>query len=109
MKLISGLLLSGAIALSTACTQSTPEPGKTTPGPAAAAAPAPPAHYSMEDFAGARKFDAHVHVNVTDPAFLEQARDDGFELMAINVDYPDFPKLADQRAAALSQLHSQAK
>ena len=53
-----------------------------------------------------RKLDAHVHVNVADPAFLEQARDDGFELMTINVDYPDFPKLADQRAAALAQLHA---
>jgi len=106
MKLISGLLLSGAIALSSACSVSPSEPAPPAPALANAAAPA---HYSMEDFAGARKFDAHVHVNVTDPAFLEQARDDGFELMAINVDYPDFPKLADQRAAALSQLHSQAK
>ena len=106
MKLISGLLLSGVIALSSACSKSPPEPAQTTPAPAKAAAPA---HYSMDDFAGARKFDAHVHVNVTDPAFLEQARDDGFELMAINVDYPDFPKLADQRAAALTQLHAQEK
>jgi len=109
MKLISGLLLSGALALSSACSQSTPEAAPSTPEPAKAAVPAPPAHYSMNDFAGARKFDAHVHMNVTDPAFLEQARDDGFELMAINVDYPDFPKLADQRASALTQLHAQEK
>ena len=61
----------------------------------------------MEDFAHVRKLDANVHVNVTEPAFLEQARDDGFELMSINVDYPDFPKLADQRAAALAQLRAQ--
>ena len=58
----------------------------------------------MEDFARVRKLDAHVHVNVSSPAFLEQARDDNFELMSINVDYPDFPKLAEQRAAALVQL-----
>ena len=106
MKLISGLLLSGAIALLSACTKPTPEPAAAAVAPAE---PAQPAHYSMEDFARVRKFDAHVHVNVTDPAFLEQARDDGFELMAINVDYPDFPKLADQRAAALTQLHAQEK
>jgi predicted TIM-barrel fold metal-dependent hydrolase len=106
MKLISGMLLSGAFALLSACTKPTPEPAQTVVAPAE---PAPPAHYSMEDFARARKFDAHVHVNVTDSAFLEQARDDGFELMAINVDYPDFPKLADQRAAALTQLHAQEK
>jgi hypothetical protein len=58
----------------------------------------------MEDFAKVRKLDAHVHINVLDAAFLEQARADNFELMVINVDYPDFPKLADQRAAALVQV-----
>ena len=62
----------------------------------------------MEDFAQVRKLDAHVHINVLDAAFLEQARDDNFELMAINVDYPDFPKLADQRAAALAQVKADA-
>ena len=66
------------------------------------------AHYAMQDFQRVRKFDAHVHVNVKDAAFLEQAKADGFELMAINVDYPDFPKLADQRAASLAQVKSQA-
>jgi hypothetical protein len=65
---------------------------------------APAASYSMEDFARVRKLDSHVHMNVTSADFLEQARADGFELMAINVDYPDFPQLADQRAAALAQV-----
>src|SRR6185295_10941095 len=69
-----------------------------------ACAIAAPSNYSMEDFAKVRKLDAHVHDNVTDGVFLEQARADNFELMSINVDYPDFPKLADQRAAALTQL-----
>jgi predicted TIM-barrel fold metal-dependent hydrolase len=68
-----------------------------------AAAPAP-ANYSMDDFPLVRKLDAHVHGNVPGPALLEQARADDFELMSINVDYPDFPALADQRAAALAQL-----
>ena len=107
MNLISRLMLSGAIALLCACTDSKPEPVPVPAEHAEAAKPAQPAHYAMEDFARVRKLDAHVHVNVTDPAFLEQARDDGFELMSINVDYPDFPKLADQRAAALAQLRTQ--
>jgi predicted TIM-barrel fold metal-dependent hydrolase len=107
MKLISGLLLSGAVALLCACTQSKPEPPSAPAAKADAAKPAQPTHYAMEDFGRVRKLDAHVHMNVTGPAFLEQARDDGFELMAINVDYPDFPKLADQRAAALTQLRAQ--
>jgi predicted TIM-barrel fold metal-dependent hydrolase len=63
-----------------------------------------PSNYSMDDFARVRKLDSHVHGNVVDPALIEQARADNFELMSINVDYPDFPALADQRAAALAQL-----
>jgi predicted TIM-barrel fold metal-dependent hydrolase len=71
----------------------------------ACAIAAPPAsNYSMEDFPKVRKLDAHVHGNVVNPALLEQARADNFELMSINVDYPDFPALKDQRAAALAQL-----
>lgn len=58
--------------------------------------------YSMSDFTRVRKYDAHVHSNSPDPAFLEQARADGFELLSINVDYPDFPSLALQHAAALT-------
>jgi len=104
MNSISRLSVSGAIFLLCACTVSKPD---LAPTPAAKAEVAKAAHYGMEDFASVRKLDAHVHVNVTGPAFLEQARDDGFELMAINVDYPDFPKLADQRAAALAQLRVQ--
>ena len=92
MNSISRMLTSGAIALLCACTKSNPDPVPAAAGNADAAKPAPPAHYAMEDFAHARKLDAHVHVNVTDPAFLEQARDDGFELMLINVDYPGIGK-----------------
>lgn len=58
--------------------------------------------YGMDDFRRVPKFDAHVHTNVDHPAFLQQAREDGFELMSINVDYPDFPSIADQHAAAIA-------
>ena len=68
--------------------------------PAGSAAPEPVA-YTLQDFARVPKFDAHVHANTTDRAFLEQARADGFELMSINVDYPDFPSIQDQHAAVL--------
>lgn len=99
MKNIASLWLTGAVSLLVACSGEKPEPAAAP----SAAAPAP-AHYSMDDFKNVRKLDAHVHVNVTDAAFLDAAREDGFELMSINVDYPDFPKLADQRAAAVAQL-----
>lgn len=57
--------------------------------------------YSDADFARVAKFDAHVHDNVDRGAFLDIARKDNFELLSINVDYPDFPPLSLQAAAAL--------
>ena len=68
--------------------------------PPAAQAKAASSSYGVADFAKVRKFDAHVHVNVEDPAFLDQARADNFELLSINVDYPAFPSLAVQASAA---------
>jgi predicted TIM-barrel fold metal-dependent hydrolase len=56
--------------------------------------------YTMDDFARVRKIDAHVHANTEDPAFLQAARVDGFKLLSINVDYPDFPSLAEQARVA---------
>jgi predicted TIM-barrel fold metal-dependent hydrolase len=73
----------------------------TTPTAARATGSAATESYAMADFTRVRKYDAHVHVNTTDPAFLEQARADGFELLSINVDYPDFPGLPLQHAAVL--------
>jgi predicted TIM-barrel fold metal-dependent hydrolase len=60
------------------------------------------APYAMEDYARVRKFDAHVHANVVPSALLDQARADGFELLSLNVDYPEFPSPALQREAALA-------
>ena len=65
---------------------------------ALSAAPAPT--YSEADFARVAKFDAHVHANVDDPVFLAAARKDGFDLLSINVDYPDFPPLPLQATIA---------
>nr|WP_314435240.1 amidohydrolase family protein [uncultured Brevundimonas sp.] len=56
--------------------------------------------YGLSDFARVRKIDAHVHVNVADDAFLDQAAADNFELLSINVDYPAFPSLNDQAQVA---------
>lgn len=56
--------------------------------------------YTDADFARVLKLDAHVHANVDDRAFLAIAGKDGFELLSINVDYPDFPPLPLQAAIA---------
>lgn len=70
--------------------------------PAWASPPAADTSYDLADFAHVRKFDAHVHANTDSSAFLEQARADGFELLSINVDYPDFPSISRQHAAAVA-------
>ncbi|MCC2977919.1 amidohydrolase [Sphingomonas sp. PL-96] len=72
---------------------------------ASAASPPPVATYGEGDFVRVRKFDAHVHANVDTPEFLAVARSDGFELLSINVDYPDFPPLATQEAIAV-KMHA---
>ncbi len=56
--------------------------------------------YTVADLERVRKFDAHVHANTDDRAFLEIARKDGFEILSINVDYPDFPPLSAQAQVA---------
>jgi len=59
--------------------------------------------YSMADFAAARKFDAHTHVNSLDSGgLLEQAARDGFEILSINVDYPAFNPHEEQYRMALA-------
>jgi predicted TIM-barrel fold metal-dependent hydrolase len=59
-----------------------------------------PKPYTMADFATVKKFDAHVHANVNNREFLAIARKDGFALLSINVDYPDFPDLKTQANVA---------
>ncbi|WP_157138664.1 amidohydrolase family protein [Asticcacaulis biprosthecium] len=54
------------------------------------------ATYTADDFKRVRKFDAHVHINADPMVFGEQAVADNFELLTINVDYPDFPSLEAQ-------------
>jgi len=81
-----------------ACSPST-QPAVSAPAEADAT---PPATYAMDDYARVRKFDAHVHANGTDPVFLQLARSDNFELLSINVDYPDFPTLEAQHRLALA-------
>ena len=58
--------------------------------------------YTAADFARVRKFDAHVHANTDDHRFLDIAAQDGFEILSLNVDYPDFPPLDRQARVAHS-------
>ena len=60
--------------------------------------------YRIEDFASLDKIDVHVHINSRDPALIDEAARSRFRLITINVDYPDFPSLQDQRAIAVAQV-----
>ncbi|MDY6945461.1 MAG: amidohydrolase family protein [Pseudomonadota bacterium] len=60
------------------------------------------AAYRMADFAGIEKIDAHVHLHGSLPTFMSRAAADNFRLLTINVNYSDFPPLAQQRSDALA-------
>jgi predicted TIM-barrel fold metal-dependent hydrolase len=65
-----------------------------------------PRSYGVADFRAEPKIDVHVHINSADPALIEQARADGFRLLTINVDYPDFPPLAQQQTLARQHVQN---
>jgi hypothetical protein len=60
------------------------------------------AGYGMDDFARVEKIDAHVHLNGPADRFMAQAVRDGVRVLTINVDYPDFPTVQTQQAAAVA-------
>jgi hypothetical protein len=61
---------------------------------------AAPASYTMADFDRVEKIDAHLHLHNDATAFMKLARKDKFKVLAINVDYADFPPLEQQRRVA---------
>jgi hypothetical protein len=60
--------------------------------------------YNIDDFSKVKKIDAHVHDNSESSAFEELAVGDGFEILSINVDYPDFPVVEFQQKVAEKHL-----
>ena len=59
-----------------------------------------------KDFSGCvNEADRLFHPTRFVTAFLRQARADGFELVSINVDYPDFPAIDIQRRTAEALLN----
>jgi predicted TIM-barrel fold metal-dependent hydrolase len=72
-------------------------------GTAAGADPAVTA-YGMDDYARVEKIDAHVHLHGPADRFMARAAQDGFRVLTINVDYPDFPPIDEQQRDAISLL-----
>jgi predicted TIM-barrel fold metal-dependent hydrolase len=70
---------------------------------AAAAETAPgPDYYTPADFQRVDKIDAHVHLHGRADRFMAQAIADRFRVLTINVEYPDFPPIAEQQREAVS-------
>jgi hypothetical protein len=61
-------------------------------------------YYTMDDFPSIKKVDTHVHLNSRDTSIVEQARQDNFLLLTINVDVPSYVPLEEQRGYALHQI-----
>jgi alpha-galactosidase len=72
---------------------------------AAVAAHADSGSYTEADFASVEKVDVHTHLYGEMPAFAARAKADGFRVLTINVNYRDFPPIADQQrdGAALAR------
>src|SRR5579871_6185514 len=58
--------------------------------------------YSDADFVALDKIDAHVHLHGRADGFVAEATREGFRLLTINVDYPDFPDIDTQQRDAVS-------
>src|SRR5687767_14630857 len=61
-------------------------------------------YYSLDDFNKVQKIDTHMHLNSEQPALTEQAQQDNFRLLTVNVDVPDAP-IDDQERFAIHQIN----
>ena len=78
-------------------------PGVARAASAAVADSAPaPDFYTSADFQRVDKIDAHVHLHGRADRFMTQAIADRFRVLTINVQYPDFPPIAEQQREAVS-------
>ena len=60
------------------------------------------AYYTAADFSSVAKRDTHVHINTSDASFLQQAKDDNFDVITVNVDAPQYPSIDEQQTLAIA-------
>ncbi|MFO7447852.1 MAG: amidohydrolase family protein [Ignavibacteriaceae bacterium] len=63
-------------------------------------------YYELSDYNNVQKIDAHIHINSSDPVWIELAREDNFKLLSINVDYPDFVPVEEQLNVAINHRNN---
>ena len=57
--------------------------------------------YTKEDFKNVEKYDTHVHLNIFDTTFINQAQRDNLRLLTVNVNPAYYPSVQDQEKVAL--------
>jgi hypothetical protein len=62
-------------------------------------------YYSAEDFSRTKKIDVHAHSLTANPDFVQQAKEDNFTLLSINVEVPDLPPIDSQQYYILQLRH----
>ncbi len=61
--------------------------------------------YTVDDFDKVEKIDTHMHLNAEHLALAEQAQEDNFKLLTVNVDVSSYPSLEDQEQYAIHQIN----
>ena len=61
-------------------------------------------YYSIKDFKNVKKIDTHMHLNAEHLALAQQAEEDNFKLLTVNVDVNSYPTIDDQERFALHQI-----
>ena len=74
-----------------------------SPAPQADNSVAVAEYYSEDDFETVKKFDSHVHLNTTNPAYIHQAIEDNFKFLDIIDDRPFGITMYEQEKIALQQ------
>jgi predicted TIM-barrel fold metal-dependent hydrolase len=57
--------------------------------------------YAKGDFKNVEKYDTHVHLNIYDTTFINQAKEDNLRLLTVNVNPAYYPSVEEQQKVAL--------
>ncbi len=61
--------------------------------------------YTVEDFKSVKKIDAHVHMRTDETTFVDQAIENHFQLININVYKSEAPNVEEQRKRSLNYIN----
>jgi predicted TIM-barrel fold metal-dependent hydrolase len=65
-------------------------------------------YYNQNDYASVEKYDSHVHINSSNPAFLDFAAQNNFQLLSLNVAAPEYEPIEKQQDFVTGQRNKYA-